>query len=144
MRRMYSLEQLKVVSDERVKALVEGGSLSNAKPIYEHQITLRNDTTKAMVGLALYTNSPTQFTKSSFFAYITQNYARMANVNGSYYKNDKLIIVGYVYKSGTDNWCFYGVTTDGTMIVEPANAGTFDNLFSSSDTIFNDGVIKIN
>ena len=38
MRRMFSLKQLQEIADNRVKALVEGGTLENAKPLYFHPI----------------------------------------------------------------------------------------------------------
>ena len=40
MRRMFSLEQLKGIADNRVQTLVEGGTLDNAKPIYYHPINV--------------------------------------------------------------------------------------------------------
>ena len=40
MKRMWSKNELKQQADARVEALVEGGTLNNAKPIYCHPITL--------------------------------------------------------------------------------------------------------
>ena len=38
MRRMFSLKQLEEIANARIEALVEGGTLENAKPIYWHGI----------------------------------------------------------------------------------------------------------
>ena len=42
MRRMFSLKQIKEIADARVEALVEGGTLDNAKPIYWHGLEMLN------------------------------------------------------------------------------------------------------
>ena len=65
MRRMYSLGQLEEVANARVKALVEGGTLENAKPIYYHGVELYNNVTGDLVECHILSNSPTQFTRTS-------------------------------------------------------------------------------
>lgn len=44
---MWSKNELKAISDARVKSLVEGGTLDNAKPLYFHPITLGNTSDSA-------------------------------------------------------------------------------------------------
>lgn len=54
MRRMFSLEQLKGIADARVQALVEGGTLENAKPIYFHPLTFYTSADGVVISTSTY------------------------------------------------------------------------------------------
>ena len=53
MRRMYSLNQLQELADSRVQALVEGGTLNNAKPIFWHNVQLKREATDSLTGYVI-------------------------------------------------------------------------------------------
>ena len=79
MRRMFSLKQLEEIADVRVKSLVEGGTLENAKPIYWHSCTLKRITSGEPDALEYYydfiiiNNSATPLTKESLIEWLHTN-----------------------------------------------------------------------
>ena len=68
MRRMFSLKQLQEIADARVEALVEGGTISNAKPIYCHPISLTRsgDNGHMRLTMLIFNNTATAFTLTTF------------------------------------------------------------------------------
>ena len=79
MRRMYSLNQLESIANARVKALVEGGTLENAKPIYFHPIRITIAATFGGVvyrvnsSICVLNNSPTPFTYATLSKWVYDN-----------------------------------------------------------------------
>jgi len=79
MRRMFSLKQLQEIADNRVKTLVEGGTLENAKPIYFHPIRMQITATfggqvfRANSSLVVLNNSATPFTYATLSKWVYDN-----------------------------------------------------------------------
>ena len=76
MRRMYSENQLKELVDSRVKALVEGGALENAKPIYWHSVTISRITSETLdyyLDFIIINNDPNPFTLTSFSEWLSNH-----------------------------------------------------------------------
>lgn len=58
MRRMYSENQIQALADARVKSLVEGGTLDNAKPLYFHPIVLVQSSPAVGLSFIIIDNNP--------------------------------------------------------------------------------------
>lgn len=92
MRRMFSLKQLQEIADARVKSLVEGGTLNNAKPIYKHTITITGSALS--FSMELFLNDNTQITAVSNLINIIKNKAlSRIQLNGCYYTKDRKSVV---------------------------------------------------
>ena len=145
MRRMYSLNQLQQIANERVKALVEGGTLSNAKPIYCHPITIdvEDASSNLHIAMLIFDNSNQEYnTFSKLVAKLnsifTLNINAVFPITGAIYwkSGSALHIAQKVAKSG-DTIYFYTCRPDGTQ-------GSFNiSTYISEATIY-DGVNKIN
>ena len=116
MRRMYSLNQLEEIANARVKALVEGGTLSNAKPIYWHTIyfqrggSAETSSFGRMFGtLLVLNNSPTPITLTSFIELLkTEGFVAIVfngqfDSNGASNLENMSHVIQYItYNSGID------------------------------------------
>ena len=145
MRRMFSLEQLKGIADSRVQALVEGGTLENAKPIYYHPIYcvigIEGVYNKLVFQCAILDNNPTAYTNASLFTKIKSltHAGAIINING-YYKdvNDVYNDVMVIYEEA-------GVNTIDYFNPNATNSFNFDTLLeNATDISVVDGVNKIN
>ena len=98
MRRMFSLEQLKGIADSRVKSLVEGGTLENAKPIYFHPISIikRTGDIQYNLGFTILNNTPTAFTFTTFKQFIDNLYTQIGGVV-------RMICTGYYDNGDSDD-----------------------------------------
>ena len=139
---MFSLEQLKGIADSRVKALVEGGTLDNAKPIYCHPIECKivSGTRTYYFSCLIFNNDNTAFTWSTFFAYISDlinNYDAKIMCSGSFFDTNSYMINCCIKKSASDTIALHGIDNVGNI-----------NYYSLADTmtpeIFVDGINKIN
>ena len=138
---------LETQTEDDVKALIEGGTLENAKPIYCHPISLTNETTKYFrITCLIFTNDATPFTRTTFKTRIDNLYAQVQDnirilASGGYYSSgdSQLLINSWLFFNG-NSYGVAGVLTDGTV---KALSGSYDELFPSTLT-FTDGVNKIN
>ena len=147
MRRMYSENQLKQLADSRVEALVEGGTLDNAKPIYCHPITIDNDDGTAAnpghLALLIFDNSSEEY----------NTYEKLvAKLNSIFTVNAKAVfpITGALYyTSGSALHVAQKIAKPSTVItvftVRPNGTQGYFGLFDyfGGATIY-DGVNKIN
>ena len=143
---MFSLEQLKGIADARVQALVEGGTLDNAKPIYYHPIYFADQNWNAIMCVTILDNNPTAYTKSTFIAKVEELCDAGALIQ---------VLQGGIRKQNTDNY-------DMPLLIEK-NAGSpsgyrffvitsndfdltydFEAVMDEVSTNFVDGVNKIN
>ena len=151
MRRMYSLEQLKNVADSRVQALVEGGTLDNAKPIYCHPISIldTNGAEPKRLTCLIFNNDNTPFTLTSLKKFIddlavaTTNKGRIMVSGGVKVSATNVCIASYITKGGDSVYYITGINAiDGsTSILGDAD---FNVVFPSGTTTLDDGVNKIN
>ena len=100
MRRMFSLKQLQEIADARINALVEGGTLDNAKPIYCHPLELAKSGT--LVGTALVMNNTStpidtwDKLKDSIISFgNVGGYARL-HIAGGYWVDSELYILAEI------------------------------------------------
>ena len=151
MRRMYSENQLEKLADSRVEALVEGGTLDNAKPIYCHPLTIRYDDGKLILTCLIFNNDATPFTMDTFKQWVDSTANIVSGgilrvmVSGAFLNTDtnKLVIASYFYKiNSTGNYGLFGQNTD-TSGVGYMQSATFGDLFPVSTALY-DGVNKIN
>lgn len=139
--------------DSRVEALVEGGTLDNAKPIYCHPILIRKSNLSLMLTCLIFNNSPTEFNLTTFKQWIDDttnslpdNATLRIMISGSFVADNKLAIASYFYKLKSNGQ--YGL--GGQCVSENATAGEAfvqSNIFNDvipSDSSFYDGVNKIN
>ena len=146
MRRMFSLEQIKGIANERIEALVEGGTLDNAKPVYCHPVNIgfKDASHEFMLTMLIFNNSATPFTFASFNTWLTNLVQEITNV--------RILVSGYIILSGTmyPVSLFYAATAQRQIIVSPAAVSNLYDSFGINEwneitpTYFNDGVNKIN
>ena len=121
MRRMFSLKQLQEIADNRVKALVEGGTLSNAKPLYYHGIEVYKYESSVLtyqLTFVIIDNSPTLYTWTRFKEWLSSipadvfvnangffnvDSAGIVNMSGMYHPKDTQTI----HITGNDKDCTY-------------------------------------
>ena len=152
MRRMFSLEQLKGIADARVQALVEGGTLENAKPIYYHPIIIESaftpEDTGFVISLAIINNDPTPFTFQSLIAWAEALEAEISDdvcLNASgYYKSDvyEVTSISYLLITSDKSWRIRGGLYN---TLSPVNISFSKATFAALPIQnFYDGVNKIN
>ena len=146
MRRMFSLKQLQEIADNRVEALVEGGTLVNAKPIYCHPIYIERDTagSELRITMLIFNNSATAFTKETFKTFLDDLYTANSNArlmaSGAVHASGDVIVVSFIRKYG-DIYYITGVrVSDG--VASSINSTNYDTLMTNV-TLY-DGVNKIN
>ena len=148
MRRMFSLEQLKGIADSRVQALIEGGTLENAKPIYCHPIYFDcNFTSGDYAGRRYYftclifNNEATPFTLSTFLAEIQRlcNLGAKIMITGGAFYDNITLINSCIKNVSENNACIYGLKV-GTNNDDYVSL----SIVSEQYTTFEDGVNKIN
>ena len=146
MKRMWSKNELKNIADARVQALVEGGALDNAKPIFCHPISIQgtsdNENYKIKIALLIFDNSNEQYntlekltTKlNSIFAL---NVSAVFPITGGLFNttDSRLHIAQKIDKEG-EQINIRTLRSDG-------NEGYF-SLASFSGATYYDGVNKIN
>ena len=142
MRRMFSLKQLQEIADNRVKTLVEGGTLENAKAIYFHPIVCLSETPiYARITFIILDNNPTAYTTTTFKAKAKalMDAGAILQVNGFAYDtaNSHNYQCYTALKAGENSYKIEGNIDAG------ATKGTldFDDVIA---TVYNDGVNKIN
>ena len=150
MKRMWSKNELKDQADARVKALVEGGTLENAKPIYCHPITIQcnGETIKCRLTCLIFNNDSTPFTLDSFKAYVDALYASVSDtirimMSGAYnVVGTKIIIASHFSRGAPDSsYSINGLKeTSGSL----DNYNNVFNVVFPEGTTLTDGVNKIN
>ena len=134
-----------------VQALIEGGTVSNAKPIYYHPIVLYGKSDGGhrgdAISLVALSNSNEAFTLSTFLQWIETNHITyLAPASGSIYYNGNRYIVAWIdigYSDNTINQLLFrghGVNT-GDVYLEQIVVSVAD---VQSDYSLGDGVNKIN
>ena len=139
MRRMFSLKQLQEIADSEVKSLVEGGTLSNAKPIYYHGLEMYKFSTDVIYGHILNNTSTPIDTYAKFLAWIT-SFESLVEFECS----GILTIGGNQYDVLT---IFKRANETSLNVIYKTNSGysILDNVdLESNFTAINDGVNKIN
>ena len=151
MKRMWSKNELLRLSDAEIRALIEGGEIENAKPVYIHPIKIYNgvgDTKKFMITLLIFNNDPTPFTLTTLEQYFLDLYTEVGGLLtflASGFYNDGINVIqsaSYLYCNGENK---FGV--DGANVGASDYASTGDSAWSdlfASGTTFTDGVNKIN
>lgn len=141
MRRMYSLNQLKEIADARIQALVEGGTLENAKPLYFHPIVVNDSVNKVSIALIIIDNVSTPYNtwskvkaKMLSIAHEINDTARFP-ATGSFYSDTSLKVNRNIDAKTDDTLVLYGQDPSGD------NAST--TITSLTAEVF-DGVNKIN
>lgn len=145
MKRMWSKNELKAISDARVKSLVEGGTLDNAKPIYKHTISVNVtnlDGLTARMCAYIFNNDKTEFTKESLVAYINDVENRIL-MNGAIFTSTYYLAVAFVFKSASDIF-ISGIDSKGDLHTSNLNPISFTTLLSTSASEITDIVVKIN
>ena len=137
MRRMFSLKQLQEIADSEVKSLVEGGTLSNAKPIYCHPIVIEqqdNPNFKLALCMLLFDNNPNSYTPNNYDPTILISHLKEFSagariiLTGSVYDitNSLNVVATQLYFNGT-NLIICGIDDNGTYHtaeVSPLNLET--------------------
>ena len=143
------------VVDARIKALVEGGTLSNAKPLYYHPIIIDSALSPESgepafsFSLAILNNDPTPFTFASFIAWVENLVDESeddAIINTSGFYNNGLgtevTSVSYLLCAEDKSWRIRGGTTGQAKIT---NITVSKSDFASLPVqLFSDAVNKIN
>ena len=148
---MFSLKQLQEIADSEVQSLVEGGTLSNAKPIYCHPIRIFNTSSenprKYRLTCLIFNNSPTAFTRQTFKQFLDNLYTQVGtNINimvcGGYNDGTNLLVsASYLLVSST-SYTIVGMDKD--CIPNSTGWQSWDTLFPEAQTTLEDGVNKIN
>ena len=143
MRRMFSLKQLQEIADARVEALVEGGTLDNAKPLYFHPITIYNNQTDNQYSLTMIiiNNDSNAFTRTSLKSYIKEKTGRFL-LNGCY-KTDTYYLSPSAISIANNVLYVIGVDNTGTMHSTSNAQINFETLVDNAND-FTDNVNKIN
>lgn len=147
MRRMFSLKQLEEIANARVKALVEGGTLENAKPIYCHPVNLvkTSGDNRFILTMLIFNNDGTAFTLATWKTWLdnlaTSLGGSVTIMCSGYYKNsdNEITSASYIYKSSNS----YGL--NGGKYNELAFQdiyGSWENMFEGAT--LSDNVNKIN
>ena len=137
MRRMFSLKQLQEIADARVESLVEGGTLDNAKPIYEHIVSLQADSGSyphTKITLVLFRNNDTPITKTNIAEVLTDINKRLP-VDGYLVSESKVYNVSFI--STAQN--ILGLANDDTTI-----SLSLATILADTNVNFNDDIIKLN
>ena len=157
MRRMFSLKQLQEIADARVEALVEGGQLDNAKPIYCHPISIiRNNINgnSFRITALIFNNDDTPFTLATFKEWFdnlvetTESRARLLCTGGVSLSNfppdetPEPIVVSSFDKATNGLYGFYGMALSGS-IGTAYRSDIWTDIFPEGIE-FVDGVNKIN
>ena len=133
-----------------VQALIEGGTISNAKPLYFHPISIikRGDSIVYYLGFIILDNSPTAYTFTTFKTFIDSLYTAYGTTRmlaTGYYDDVDSVnrhcgAVSILAKTGANELQFLmGNKDDGVR----TKMGTWDEIFDTP-TEFTDGVNKIN
>ena len=154
MRRMYSLKQLEEIANARVKSLVEGGTLDNAKPLYYHPLALfcrgTGDETPFALSFTILNNSPTPFTTLTFIQWVKDLLDSIIESGGGHVNLNtdggygNIVSCAYIYvgKAGDEYQCI-PVGFDKNGDYAEGTPTSIDELFDGIDG-FTDGVNKIN
>ncbi|MBO7731229.1 MAG: hypothetical protein J6S67_01700 [Methanobrevibacter sp.] len=143
MKRMWSRRELKNQADARVKALVEGGTLENAKPIYYHPIALSSEYAEGTklecrVQFAIIDNRESAYTYATLDAKLKTllDAGAIINING-YLKDGSTLYPVYMIQKVSDEYRVYyhSTTSRGSKLL--------GEIFSETST-FSDGVNKLN
>ena len=144
MKRMWSRNELKQQADSRVKDLVEGGTLENAKPVYCHPIYcsfVRDNDTLFTFTCLIFNNDATSFTKATFLQWCIDLFI--------VYSNASVMASGYVKGLPISRIKKHPDNPDTYIALESVNSNGDDNDYWSiwgfpEDAVFYDGVNKIN
>lgn len=152
MKRMWSKNELKNQTDARVQALVEGGTLDNAKPIFCHPIHMLNEQAgenNFNLTMLIFNNDPTPFTPTTFATWIDNLLTSLEPgeevqvlVSGGFMSADgnNIIIASYLFDNATQIGVA-GMKADGSLY--GVGAINFSTLIGEHCT-FKDAVNKIN
>ena len=135
MRRMYSLNQLKEIADERVEALVEGGTLSNAKPLYWHGLELGNSdyTTKFYFNPHILNNSPNKIdTIDKFIAWAKSITGNVTVSGNGVYTTEGVSYPMIMLRKTASGWALLYTKSDtGWVYVALANDDALKAVFNT-------------
>ena len=143
MRRMFSKKQIENQADARITALVEGGTLENAKPLYFHPVILLDSTNTAGFSMIIVDNNPEPYdtwaklkAKLTAIAVASGETSRFP-VAGSFVKDEVQVIARNIDVSTLGAITVYGydVNASAQRYATITNY-VFSNMF--------DNVIKIN
>ena len=143
MKRMWSKKELNNIADSRVQALVEGGTLDNAKPIYCHPIywTVTDNSEDIQLTCLIFNNSETPFTVETFIDYVLYLYSLVESRVSIMASGGKDVagVVAPLSRITCPNGVNLYFTAKGVTSVGHAKEG----LLSGTST-FEDGFNKIN
>ena len=122
MKRMWSKNELKNIADARVQALVEGGALDNAKPIYCHPINFKFTSSSSRVyflSCLLFNNDDTPFDASTWYDYVMgliTNYNAIIMTSGAVYIPDSttVLVATNISTNGSDGMAVRGLKLNGS------------------------------
>ena len=140
MRRMYSENQL----DSIIKEQVEGGTLSNAKPIYCHPINIGYGSW--FITMLIFNNDPTPFTFQTFTNWLLELKQKVSIVrimtSGYTIIDNTYYPASYLSAFATDT---IGIICEPTLMGNPKSVTYTEAEWNNiTPTIFVDGVNKIN
>ena len=123
MRRMFSLEQLKGIADSRVQALVEGGTLENAKPIYYHGVDLYDDTLKQSIQLHILNNSSEPINSVAKIKAWAESITGQVNIqcSGIVYVSDAYQVPFIIIKFDNNTYQYAYGTNSGVKLATPTD-----------------------
>lgn len=144
---MFSLKQLQEIADARIEALVEGGTLDNAKPIYCHPITIQSTGESLIfrITMLIFNNDSTPFTRTSFKTWLDNLLTELGTtvrvmISGAYNTGEKIIIASHLSHESVGYFVNGINVSDGS---QDFVGGEYSTLFPSS-VGFVDAVNKIN
>lgn len=137
MKRMWSKNELKNIADTRVQALIEGGTIENAKPIYYHPIFIRDYAHNIRLTLAILNNNDALFTFDTLKEYIKDLLDNGATIqaNGFLTSSSKAYDIFIILKDSGE-YRVYGNDYEGNQ--------QYTQLDDITASTFADGVNKIN
>lgn len=119
--------------DTATKEDIEGGTLDNAKPIYEHSIVAKSDDYKEGVMCAILTNSPTPFTNvSSLKAYLESVSGDVRIKCTGRYGSPSTTFLDFVIKKADNTYIC--ITSSGTGI-ETQESDPFVRITNLTDVV---------
>ena len=144
MRRMYSENQLESI----IKEQVEGGQLSNAKPIYCHPISFVYSPTSCRITCLIFNNDATAFTATTFADWLNALYLKIGTVrimcSGAFIANENSTSLTIASYMGTGSSGYYLMGVDINGIYNAVYRYTSKDDFISKLVEFADAVNKIN
>ena len=147
MKRMWSKNELKQQTDARVQALVEGGTLDNAKPLYYHPIYAIDATVGVIFSCVIINNSPTAYEWETFKAFLeSETIFELCPMNGVMISDNNVKFdICRLQKYNDGKYYGYGHQMNGDIVNSVDCSNVIDSLFAEGHASqFSDFVNKIN